>query len=195
MKATILISASVIFFARCEPTKLNSPTQDDNEVKMVWQKNRRLNWSDYQGKEQKRFAVASTVYSMYRTVYIDSNKNIMASVKAIFYPRDSWKSSYIDDVVLTLEQKHFDIVELYARKLRKQLSELKVKDETDAQNKLDSLYIILDKEMDIFQDKYDNDTDYSTAHDEQQSWIQNIDAAIDNLVDYQNTEVQLKKIF
>jgi uncharacterized protein DUF922 len=171
-------------------------TQDDgNEEKMIWQKSRRLTWDDYKGKRQKRFAAASTVYSMYRTIYVDSAKNIIASVKAVFYPKDSWKGNYLDDALLAHEQRHFDIVELYARKLRKQLGKIKVKDKKDAEQKLDSLHAIIDKEMDAFQDKYDKDTDYSMARDEQQSWIQKIDAAIESLVAYQNTEVRLKKAF
>jgi hypothetical protein len=166
--------------------------QDDGtEEKMIWQKSRRLTWNDYKGKKQKRFAAASTVYSMYRKIYVNADKNIMASVKAVFYPKDSWKGNYLDDALLAHEQRHFDIVELYVRKFRKQLSEIKVKDEKDAQQKLDSLHALIDKDMDAYQDKYDEDTDYSMAHDEQQSWIQKIDAAIDSLVAYQNTEVKL----
>ncbi len=184
---------ALLLLVSCSNTSF---TQDDgNEEKMFWQKGRRLTWDDYKGKKQKRFAAASTVYSMYRTIYINADKNIVASVKAVFYPKDSWKNSYIDDALLAHEQRHFDIVELYARKLRKQLNEIKVKDKNDAEQKLDSLYTIIDKEMDAFQDKYDEDTDYSMAHDEQHTWIKKIDADIESLATYQNTEVRLKKVF
>jgi hypothetical protein len=170
--------------------------QDDGEDEaMVWQKNRKLTWNDYQGKQQKRFAAASTVYSMYRNISKTSSGNIIATVKALFYPKDSWKSSWIDDALLAHEQKHFDIVELYARKLRKQLTQIKVRDEADAEQKLDSLHKIIDTEMDAFQDKYDDETNSSMAHDEQISWIKKIDAAIDSLSAYQNTEVKLKNAF
>ena len=70
-----------------------------------------------------------------------------------------------------------------------------MKDKNDAEQKLDSLYTIIDKEMDAFQDKYDEDTDYSMAHDEQHTWIKKIDADIESLATYQNTEVRLKKVF
>jgi hypothetical protein len=165
-------------------------TQDDNA--MVWQKNRKLTWDDYQGKPQhNRFAAASTVYSMYRHIYKDTNGNITASIKACFYPKDSWKGNYIDDALLAHEQKHFDIVELYARKLRKQLMQIKVKNEEDARQKLDSLHKIIDSEMDAYQDKYDEETNYSMAHDEQVAWIKEIDSAIEKLSAYQNPEVRL----
>ena len=164
--------------------------QDDNA--MIWQKNRKLTWDDYQGKPQHRFAAASTVYSMYRHLYKDANGNISASIKACFYPKDSWKGRYLDDALLAHEQKHFDIVELYARKLRKQLMQIKVSGEEDAQQKLDSLHKIIDGEMDAYQDKYDKESDYSMAHDEQANWIKKIDAAIDSLVAFQNTEINLR---
>ena len=164
--------------------------QDDSA--MVWQNNRKLTWNDYQGKPQhNRFAAASTVYSMYRHIYKDPNGNITASIKACFYPKDSWKGHYIDDALLAHEQKHFDIVELYARKLRKQLMQINVRSEEDAQQKLDSLYKIIDADMDAYQDKYDEETNYSMAHDEQVAWIKAIDAAIEKLSTYQNTEVKL----
>jgi len=169
--------------------------QDDKEEVIVWQKNRKLTWNDYQGKQQKRFAAASTVYSMYRHVYKNADGSIIASIKAYFYPKDSWKSNYIDDALLAHEQKHFDIVELYARKLRKQLMQIKVRDEEDARQKLDSLHKIIDAEMDAYQDKYDEKTNYSMAHDKQVAWIKEIDAAIEKLSAYQNTEVKLKSAF
>ena len=165
--------------------------QDDVNEGMVWQKNRRLTWADYQGKPQHRFAAASTVYSMYRHISKDASGNIYASIKAIFYPKDSWKSNWIDDALLAHEQRHFDIVELYARKLRKQLSLIQVHGKDDAQQKLDSLHSLIDAEMDAYQDTYDEETNYSMAHDEQASWIIKIDKAIDSLNTYQNTEVKL----
>lgn len=169
--------------------------QDNKEEVIVWQKNRRLTWDDYKGKPERRFAAASTVYSMYRYVYKDANGNILASIKAHFYPNDSWKSKWIDDALLAHEQRHFDIVELYARKLRKQLAQIKVKNKEDAQQKLDSLHKIIDTDMDAYQDKYDEETNYSMAHDKQVAWIKEIDKAIEKLSAYENTEVKLKPAF
>jgi len=47
------------------------------------------------------------------------------------------------------EQKHFDIAEMFAMKLRKQLRQIVVKDGVDAKFKLDSLYKIISLEMDL----------------------------------------------
>ena len=179
----------ILLLVGCTSTSFK---QDNGSDGMVWQKNRRLTWDDYQGKPQHRFAAASTVYSMYRHIFKDSSGNITASVKALFYPKDSWKGRWLDDALLAHEQRHFDIVELYARKLRKQLSTIVVSGKQDAENKLDSLHTIIDAEMDAYQDKYDEETDYSMAHDEQVSWISKIDKAISSLDAYENTAVKLK---
>jgi hypothetical protein len=179
----------LLLMAGCASISLK---EADEEI-IVWQKNHRLTWDDYKGKQQHRFAAASTVYSMYRHIYKDSSQHLYASVKALFYPQDSWRNKHwVDDALLAHEQRHFDIVELYARKLRKQLSTLRVINEEDAQQKLDSLHTIIDTEMDAYQDKYDEETNYSMAHDEQQSWIHKIDQAITDLDAYQSTEVKLK---
>jgi hypothetical protein len=180
----------ILVLVGCTNTSFIQDDGSDNA--MVWQKNRKLTWDDYQGKPQHRFAAASTVYSMYRHISKDSTGNITATVKALFYPKDSWKGRYTDDALLAHEQKHFDIVELYARKLRKQLLQIKVKDEEDARQKMETLHKVIDAEMDACQDLYDKESDYSMAHDEQVSWIKKIDAAIADLSAYQNSEVKLK---
>ncbi len=181
----------ILLFVGCTNTSF---IQDDGSSAMVWQKNRMLTWNDYQGKPQHRFAAASTVYSMYRFISTDSIGNIIATVQALFYPKDSWKGRYIDDALLAHEQKHYDIVELYARKLRKQLTQIKVKNEEDARQKLEDLHKTIDDEMDAYQDKYDKESHYSMAHDEQQAWIKKIDDAIEVLSDYKSTEVKLKTL-
>src|SRR5438552_4474997 len=93
----------------------------DDEI-IVWNKNRQLTWNDYKGKPQKRFAAASTVYSMGRKVLKEKDGTVAARIQAYFYCNDSWKKSdWINDEVLKHEQKHFDIVELFSRKIRKQV--------------------------------------------------------------------------
>src|SRR5436190_457537 len=93
----------------------------EDEV-ISWSKDRKLTWADYKGKPQRRFAAASTVYSLGRKVIMQSNGTTAAQINAYFYCDDSWKKeSWINESVLAHEQKHFDIVELFARKIRKKL--------------------------------------------------------------------------
>ncbi|MGZ3864114.1 MAG: DUF922 domain-containing protein [Bacteroidia bacterium] len=166
-------------------------TEEDNDV-IVWNKDRKLTWNDYRGKPQRRFAAASTVYSLGRKVLMKDNEPY-ARIQAYFYCNDSWKKEeWISESVLRHEQKHFDIVELYCRKIRKQITEMTFRDFKDAEIKVDSLYEIANKEMDHYQDKYDDETNGSMDAEGQQRWIKKIDSELQSLNKYEDIFVQLK---
>ncbi|MGZ3865316.1 MAG: DUF922 domain-containing protein [Bacteroidia bacterium] len=167
--------------------------EEDNDV-IIWNKNRKLTWTDYKGKPQKRFAAASTVYSLGRKVLMQDNKPC-ARIQAYFYCNDSWKKEeWISESVLRHEQKHFDIVELFCRKIRKQITEMTFKNFTDAEVKVDSLYEIANKEMDLYQDKYDDETNGSMDAEGQKRWIRKIDSEMQALEKYSEILVPLKLI-
>lgn len=159
-----------------------------NEKEMIlWQEDRRLTWDDFKGKPQKRFAAASTSYDILKEV----NKNSV-EIKAVFFTQSSWKkNSWINDQVLAHEQKHFDIVELYARKLRKKIKETKFTSYYDLKTKVEALYDMNDKEMDKYHDLYDKETDGSMNGDKQREWQKKIIQEIKALDAYKETVLQI----
>ena len=141
-----------------------------DEEAIPWSKGRRLTWNDYKGKPQKRFAAASTVYSLSRVVFSEDGK-LFVKIQPFFWCYDSWKKTdWINDEVLEHEQTHFDIVEIYARKFRKEAASLTCTGEKDAERQIEKLYHEIDKELDAYQDKYDNETDGSMNGDAQRKW-------------------------
>src|SRR5688572_6240991 len=81
-----------------------------------WKKDLLLTWDDFQGKPAKRFAAASTAYDILKSVSPEQNKTVTVKIEAVFFKNTSWKKkNWINEQVLAHEQKHFDIVELYAR--------------------------------------------------------------------------------
>lgn len=164
------------------------------EETILWKKSRQLTWDDYRGKPKRRFAAASTVYSLHRFVTEDENGNITAHVEALFYPNDSWKrSDWINESLLEHERKHFDVVELFARKYRKALITIKVSDKENAERQVDELYDKFSKEMDVFQDAYDDKTNSSMDTPVQRQWEKNIELGLDSFAAYQKTAIILKK--
>jgi hypothetical protein len=160
---------------------------------ITWSPSRKLNWDDYKGKPKPRFAAASTVYSMGRDITEEDGK-LKASIEAYFYCNDSWKKEqWINDEVLAHEQKHFDIVELYARKLRKQIAAIQFLDLKSAEIRIDSMYKVISEEMDAYQDKYDEATDGSMNGDAQRKWIKKIDSELLELEAYARNPVILKR--
>lgn len=159
----------------------------DRKDVIVWQEGKLLTWDDFKGKPAKRFSAASTHYDTFKTTEEKGNKTEVV-VEAIFYTNKSWKKvSWINDAVLEHEQKHFDIVELFARKLRKEIQAHKYSNYENVKSVTDSLYDKMDKEMDLFQDKYDDETDASMNGDQQRKWNTKIMDEIQSLSAYKNT--------
>lgn len=164
--------------------------KNDNDV-IVWQENKLLTWDDFKGKPAKRFAVASTHYDIVKSIEFTNNTTAVIDVKALFYCKKSWKRiQWADATVLIHEQKHFDIVELYARKMRKLITEHNYSSST-IKEKTDSLYTIIDKEMDVYQDLYDDETGGSTNGEKQKEWNQKIITEIKELNEFKNTSITI----
>jgi len=94
--------------------------------------------------------------------------------------------------VLAHEQNHFDIVELFARRLRKQVGAMVFLNLKDAQKKVETMYSIASKEMDLYQDKYDTETDGSMNGDGQRKWNKKIADELSELEDHAGAVVTLK---
>jgi hypothetical protein len=190
MRTTILLISLLylfLFFA-IQYTGTNGYHNEDEII--VWQENRPLTWGDFKGKPAKRFSAASTNYDIIKTVQAVNSDSAKATIQAIFFCKKSWKKeSWIDSTILVHEQKHFDIVELYARKLRKLLLENKYTSEADLKAKSDSLYAIIDKEMDVYQDKYDDETDGSMNGEQQRVWCKKIINEVRALDKYAGTSL------
>lgn len=163
---------------------------NDSDV-ILWQENRLLTWDDFKGKPAKRFAAASTNYDILKSIDFKDNTTALIDIKAVFYCNKSWKKEqWIDATVLIHEQKHFDIVELYARKMRKTIKEnnysrLNIKEKTD------SLYAIVDKEMDLYQDLYDDETNGSMNSTKQKEWNQKVINEINEFNEFKNTSITI----
>lgn len=174
----ILIFTTLIFLFSCFKT-------DKSNDYLLWSENRPLTWDDFKGKPEKRFAAASTCYDILKE--ISGNK---VTIKAVFFYYKSWKKWPLDEV-LWHEQKHFDIVELYARKLRKQISEIKYTTQQDLETKIDALYKVIDKEMDEYQDLYDEESEGSMNGEKQREWNKKVMEEIKALEKFKSIEIIL----
>src|ERR1700751_1707415 len=93
-----------------------------NEISIIWQEGHLLTWSDFKGRPENPNSVASTSYDIIKRI-IDYGDSATIIIRAVFFPYKSWKrKGRNDEDILIHEQRHFDIAELYARKLRKSFS-------------------------------------------------------------------------
>jgi predicted secreted Zn-dependent protease len=86
-------------------------------------------------------------------------------------------------MILKHEQGHFDIAEIFARKLHKRMKEYRFNQST-YQTDLREIYSSITAEKEAFQDLYDNETDHSRKKDVQEKWLKKISELLNDLKDY-----------
>jgi len=142
-----------------------------------------LEWSDFKGKVPKSGRAAATTASgiTYRFSTTNMKKvdvvEIDFEVSTLFYPNKSWyKPELCNDIILSHEQLHFDISELYARKMRERLKNTKFTQNVKAEVKV--IYKDILKELNNFQNSYDNETNFSRNREQQLLWNAKIAKAL-----------------
>jgi hypothetical protein len=129
------------------------------------------------------FAYAVTSYKIEilpENVQVDPKNNILnyqdLTVLAKFHKNQSWTVS--DDLdLLNHERLHFDIAELFARKIRKSFFKLKTAKER-SYSKYWNAYTVLWKECRLQQKQYDLETNHGTKKIENDKWIAKINALL-----------------
>ena len=150
-----------------------STVQAQEEDGVPWDPNHRLTWSDFRGIPPESQRVAATTASgisySYRTQGAPGKYRLDYEVNAYFYPEKSWYHAEIcDSVILSHEQLHFDISELFARKMRKVLEERTFGRNVRAEVR--RIFTEINRELSEFQDRYDRETDFSRNREAQTEW-------------------------
>lgn len=149
----------------------------------TWNENRKLNWSDYQGKAINNAAEVAMTASSVEFSYYTKNNQIGWTVTAKYFPKLSWSKKNLEsDYILKHEQLHFDITELYARLFRKRLKE-NVKSARDI-TLLRSIGKTIMKEWAEEENDYDNETKHSTDEQKQAEWNLNVQERLDALKEF-----------
>lgn len=147
--------------------------------KITWSKTNRLSWNDFQApKDFKKPTDSSVAFTNCGVSYLvtkstNPKAKVEIHVKAVFDQSKSWKKSDSPgNSVLVHEQLHFDIAEVYARKIRKMI-EQKIVTTADFDSHFKKNFDRLYSEYLDFQKKYDLETKNSRNF-EKQSEIQRI---------------------
>lgn len=156
--------------------------QRDNEELIRWDDVKRLNWSDYKGKpDPNSDAAAST--STYLVIDYNISQNTMTyKIQSMFSRTRSW-GLHKTDYILSHEQGHFDIAEIFARKLHKKMSEYKF-DKRTYQKSLGKIYDEVVEEKTEMQNDYDRETRHSINKEKQAQWLKKIEKLLEEYEDY-----------
>jgi len=163
----MMLSASIVF------------SQEDEA--MLWNPKLKLSWADFKGKPFKTAWAAATTASgisyEFSALERDNGYELDYTVSAFFYPNKSWYQPHLcDEVILSHEQLHFDISELFARKMRQLLAETAFTKNAKAEVK--AIYRRINKELAEFQEVYDRETNFSRNREQQLRWNKKIAEAL-----------------
>lgn len=168
-----------------DSSKINS----GNQEYFSWDVDRKLTPNDFIGTIQQYNSseVASTA-SGFGFIINDDNGFYSGSIHVRFYPDKSWwDSNCIDSktekYVLKHEQVHFDICELFGRKLYSGILQLRDSKKLNERN-LRKLYKKLEKEYSQYQKTYDKATKHSVNRVEQHYWNKQVAEELEKMSEY-----------
>lgn len=151
-------------------------TAQDKPERIFWEETK-LTWNDFKAKpnSDSPFQANTNAGLSYSWGLRNENGKIELKyeVLSFFNPNSSWvvPRSKSSEYLLQHEQLHFDITELHARKLRKQLAELKIDQlGKDPKSTLNKLYEVIEKERAAMQLKYDKESNHSLNKEGEAKW-------------------------
>ncbi|WP_460219139.1 DUF922 domain-containing protein [Psychroserpens sp. MEBiC05023] len=142
------------------------------ESQIEWRADRKLTWDDFKGEpDLENFPNALAVTNS--GFGYESAKNLFKDgklfVQSIFNTDRSWVLPHAkNDYVLRHEQIHFDLTEIYARKLRKAFSDAKIN--SSKLYRANEIFNKIYAELRFKQEQYDEETLRGEKTDIQEKW-------------------------
>lgn len=171
-----------LFFAGLALLTSSVFAQRDNEELMSWNSDKKLTWTDYKAKPDPISDAAASTSTYLVIDYNIRNNDMSYKIQSMFSKTRSWglhKTAYI----LSHEQGHFDIAEIFARILHKKMSSYKF-DRRTYQKDLDKIYQdVIDAKSEM-QNQYDRETRHSINKEKQAEWLLKIRKLLEEYEDY-----------
>ncbi len=152
----------------------------ENDSLIIWTKNRKLVTSDFKAHEK----ITEIGLEAYSSTGFHLIKEHDYKVIASFDKNLSRLDTEVSQLLLQHEQLHFDIAELFARKTRKEIYNLKLKMESLHYIDYKMIYNDFLKEYTEYQSLYDYETAHSVLVDEQKRWNEKVAKKLEELNEF-----------
>lgn len=160
--------------------------------KIFWDELNALTWSHFQVRHTAEDDHAAQSNIGISTSCQYSGKTASITIRATFNRQNSWvRNDCLNGYILEHEQRHFDISELFARQLRKEVSQARFTPKGFSKEYTNIYNSIISRHND-YQDMYDTQTNHSILKEEQMLWNKRIDAELAALAHYAQPTVNLK---
>jgi hypothetical protein len=188
VQKSFVIIVCFIFFIGCSE---KPPARSPNYFKdtyIIWKNSEQLHWSDFKGdrvllNKDNSVAIAATHWSIMYYFYQQRQWVICAT----FDRTKSWcLGGQATESILKHEQYHFNIAEVYARKIRKATAEQNIAIQTGAYSKIFNAIV---NDCRLAQIAYDKATLHGVDLKEQQHWQHDIDEKLNELAAWSNASL------
>ena len=181
LRHSFLLIACVCFHSKVSAQYL----EVDTAAYLEWSDDLYVSWKDYQFREQLLaddvgMALTSVIHSVRGGIIKGAPK---FEVKVLFVKKDSWTTDSTSITLLAHEKLHFDIAELYGRKIRKQIDELIKRGERDLKIYNKNVKQLLG-DFKRYSHNYDKETRHGKDFDKQKRWFDAVYSELDRLKVY-----------
>lgn len=182
LKATII--CLFILFGYISYAQTNA-----TEQLVKWDAKNKISWDNFPVKDTNdRFA--AEVNTFFKANFYLKNDSVFCQVITYLNADRSWRKPSLqtgDVYAIKHEQKHFDITEIFARKIRKELIDNSVNEQG-----VEKIYFENSKACREFQQLYDNQTRHSLDKKNQERWNKKISQLLHSLDNYKERSIHIK---
>lgn len=151
---------------------------------ILWSGSASVSWEAYQQIETTTEHYDAVTATAIDFSYTQMESQILIEIQAIFDTQESWvKASAKTDQLLNHERLHFDITEVYARKLRFMIQN----NELNSVNDLNTYYDVVMRDLIFAQEEYDMVSHHALNRDGQSEWNIKVANLLQLYEGYENT--------
>ena len=144
-----------------------------------WSPTYKLQWKDFWGTPDTTMESVAVTSSGISCKSLFTDTSFTFTVFAFFDKGKSWKKEAVNVKILKHEQGHFDITEIFSRKLKIELGKI-VPYRSSVQSTVNAAFENINQARDQMQDRYDKETDYGRNSIAQRRWSKFIRAELMN---------------
>jgi hypothetical protein len=156
-------------------------TERKNEDYIPWNSGKKLSWDDFKMDSPSNTRDAALTTTFVGFSFSRTRDVITFDIECKFQKSRSW-GRLKTDYILNHEQGHFDIAEIFARKLNKEITLFLAK--SKQHEELNKIYTKVMNEKRDTQQEYDEETNHSINKGQQAAWDKKIEEMLDELKEY-----------
>lgn len=156
----------------------------ENEEHIDWVETRKLSWEDFKSRPDPNSGAAASTTTYLGLEYSITPMGVTYEIACRFSTQKSW-GLHKTDYILAHEQGHFDIAEIFARRLHQRISSYEFNSLSYKQD-LRKIYLEVMTEKETWQKDYDEQTNHSIRWKEQKEWEAKIKNELAIYRDYAN---------